>query len=57
MGLGERTVSWDETNKATFLLCAFALENAIKAFLVYEHPDWVSDGHIHAELAATSWRL
>jgi len=51
-GSGEPTVSWDETNKATFLLCAFALENAIKAFLVYEHPDWVSDGYLHAEICS-----
>lgn len=43
-------VSWDNTNKATFLLCAFALENAIKAFLVYEHPAWVSDGYLHSEI-------
>jgi hypothetical protein len=41
---------WDVTNKATYLLCAFALENAIKAFLVYEHPAWVSDGRLHHEI-------
>jgi hypothetical protein len=37
-------------NKATFLLCAFALENAIKAFLVYEHPAWISNGKLHHKL-------
>jgi hypothetical protein len=41
---------WDVTNKATFLLCAFALENAIKAFLVYEHPAWISHGYLHDEI-------
>jgi hypothetical protein len=41
---------WAATNKATFLLCAFALENAIKAFLVYEHPAWISDGRLHNEI-------
>lgn len=41
---------WSTTNKATFLLCAFALENAIKAFLIYEHPAWISDGHLHNEV-------
>src|ERR1700727_266963 len=40
----------DVTNKATFLLCAFALENAIKAFLVYEHPAWISDGYLRNEI-------
>jgi hypothetical protein len=49
-GFGEPAVSWDESNKATFLLCAFALENAIKAFLVYQHPQWISGGHLHVEL-------
>jgi hypothetical protein len=44
--------SWSETNKATFLLCAFALENAIKAFLVYENPAWISGGYLHDELCS-----
>jgi hypothetical protein len=43
-------MEWAATNKATFLLCAFALENAIKAFLVYEHPAWISDGYLHDEI-------
>jgi hypothetical protein len=30
------TTRWDDTNKSVFLLGGFALENAIKAFLVYE---------------------
>ena len=41
---------WAATNKATFLLCAFALENAIKAFLVYEYPAWIRDGYLHDEI-------
>jgi hypothetical protein len=44
-----RTV-WAATNKATFLLCSFALENAIKAFLVYEYPAWISGGYLHDEI-------
>jgi hypothetical protein len=51
-GVGEPTASWDETNKATFLLCAFALENAIKAFLIYERPEWISDGYLHDEICS-----
>lgn len=37
---------WEESNKAVFLLGGFALENAIKAFLVYEHPQWISNGRL-----------
>jgi hypothetical protein len=51
-GVGEPTVAVDNTNKATFLLGALALENAIKAFLVYEHPEWVSDGYLHKEICS-----
>lgn len=36
--------AWSSSNRSTFLLAGFALENAIKAFLVYEHPEWVSNG-------------
>jgi len=35
---------WPSSSRSTFLLAGFALENAIKAFLVYEHPEWVSNG-------------
>jgi hypothetical protein len=49
VGLTART-EWDATNKATFLLCAFALENAIKAFLVCEHPAWIGGGYLHDEI-------
>jgi hypothetical protein len=50
-----KTATWDVADKATFLLCAVALENAIKAFLVYENPQWVSDGYLHSEI--TNHRL
>lgn len=43
-------VSWDETNRATFLLAAFALENAIKAFVVYEHPEFVANGRLARDI-------
>lgn len=43
-------VTWDGTNRATFLLAAFALESAIKAFLVYEHPEWIRGGRMNGEL-------
>lgn len=43
---GQKDVTWDDTNRATYLLAAFAMENMLKAFLVYEHPNVVADGYI-----------
>jgi hypothetical protein len=40
----------DATDRATFLLGAFALENAIKAFLVFENPAWISNGRLARQL-------
>jgi hypothetical protein len=37
-------------DKPVFLLGGFALENAIKAFLVYENPVWVSNGRLSRNL-------
>ena len=37
-------------DKPVFLLGGFALENAIKAFLVYENPNWISNGRLSGEL-------
>ncbi|MCK1348626.1 hypothetical protein [Bradyrhizobium sp. CW11] len=37
-------------DKPVFLLGGFALENAIKAFLVYENPHWISNGRLSGEL-------
>jgi|GEM_PF-700657 len=37
-------------DKSVFLLGGFALENAIKAFLVYENPNWISGGHLYKSL-------
>jgi hypothetical protein len=39
-------VTRQTANRTTFLLAGFALENAIKAFLVYENPQWVSNGKL-----------
>jgi hypothetical protein len=44
--LGQSTSTWDVTNRATFLLGGFALENLLKAFLVYENPHWISNGRL-----------
>jgi hypothetical protein len=41
-------------DKSVFLIGGFALENAIKAFLVYENPHWVSNGRLARELRSHS---
>jgi len=51
-GPAQAAVTWDVANRATFLLAAFALESAIKAFLVYEHPKWIRGGRLDDELCS-----
>jgi hypothetical protein len=46
----EAPQTWDGVNRSVFLLGGFAIENAIKAFLVYENPHWISNGHLSREL-------
>lgn len=46
--------SWDGVDKSIFLLGGFAIENAIKAFLVYENPDWVAGGRLAKKLKSHS---
>jgi hypothetical protein len=41
-------------DKSVFLLGGFALENAIKAFLIYENPNWVSNGRLSRKLKSHS---
>ena len=41
---------WDAVDKSMFLLAGFALENIIKAYLVYEFPHFVADGKLHRKL-------
>jgi hypothetical protein len=47
-------MSRDGVNKSVFLLGGFALENAIKSFLVYENPDWVQNGTLSRQLRSHS---
>jgi hypothetical protein len=42
------------SNRATFLLCGFALENVLKGFLIFEHPEWVSNGTLSRQLRTHS---
>ena len=51
---GARPQRWDGNNRAVFLLAGFALENAIKAFLVYENPSWIANGRLDKKLRSHS---
>lgn len=43
---GQPDETWDDTNRATFLLAAFAMENMLKALLIYENPAFVAGGRL-----------
>jgi hypothetical protein len=45
---------WDDVNKSVFLLGGFALENMLKGFLVYENPNWISNGVLSRQLKTHS---
>ena len=45
-----RKLRWDAVDRSMFLLGGFALENAIKAFLVYENPSLVEGGRLAKQL-------
>jgi len=47
-------VRYDQSHKSAFLLAGFALENAIKGFLVYENPSWVANGRLSKHLRSHS---
>ncbi len=38
--------TWNSSNRTVILLAGFALENIIKAYLIYEHPNYVSNGFL-----------
>lgn len=45
-----KTYARSTSNRSVFLLAAFALENLIKAFLVYENPHYIEKGKISGAL-------
>jgi len=47
---GPSTKRRKTTNRPVFLLAAFALENLIKAFLVYENPQYIEGGKLSKKL-------
>ena len=38
--------NWNSSNRTVILLAGFALENIIKAYLIYEHPDYIRNGFL-----------
>ncbi len=53
-GEGIEELKMDATNRSIFLLGGFALENILKAFLVYENPAWISNGALAKKLKSHS---
>jgi hypothetical protein len=53
-GKGNELGRWNAENRSVFLLAGFALENAIKAFLVYENPSYISNGTLARTLRSHS---
>lgn len=53
----EEVVTFDLANRAAFLLGGFALENIIKAFLVYENPQWIANGKLSRKLTSGGHKL
>lgn len=47
---GNGTKTRRTTNRSVFLLAAFALENLIKAYLVYENPHYIEGGRLSKQL-------
>jgi hypothetical protein len=47
---GIRAKQRSTTSRAVFLLSAFALENLIKAFLIYENPTYIEGGKLSKKL-------
>ena len=43
---GKVLSSWPVENRSVFLLAGFALENTLKAFVVYQNPDLVANGRL-----------
>lgn len=44
--LGSNSRTWNTSNRTVILLAGFALENIIKAYLIYEHPNYIRNGFL-----------
>jgi hypothetical protein len=47
---GVESITRPTSNRSVFLLAAFALENLIKAFLIYENPKYIENGKLSRQL-------
>ena len=47
---GVKTITRPTSNRSVFLLAAFALENLIKAYLIYENPNYIEGGKLANQL-------
>ena len=47
---GNKIVTRPTSNRSVFLLAAFALENLIKAYLIYENPTYIEGGKLSGQL-------
>ena len=46
----KKTITRPTSNRSVFLLAAFALENLIKAYLIYENPTYIEGGKLSGQL-------
>ena len=51
--LGSNSRTWNTSNRTVILLAGFALENIIKAYLIYEHPNYIRNGFLFQEYPNT----
>ena len=47
---GKKFITRRTSDRSVYLLAAFALENLIKAFLIYEHPKYIGNGRLSREI-------
>tara|TARA_B100001540_G_scaffold225559_1_gene199761 strand:+ start:5550 stop:6107 length:558 start_codon:yes stop_codon:yes gene_type:complete len=47
---GVKSITRPTSNRSVFLLAAFALENLIKAYLIYENPNYIEGGKLANQL-------
>ncbi|WP_409421300.1 hypothetical protein ABHF91_16380 [Pseudaeromonas sp. ZJS20] len=50
---GVKSITRPTSNRSVFLLAAFALENLIKAFLIYENPSYIEGGKLSNQLLSS----
>lgn len=48
--MGSNSKTWNSSNRTVILLAGFALENIIKAYLIYEHPNYICNGFLSKKI-------